>query len=50
MSHERPHMGAGDVHRARFYGSVAPKTGIVPFMELVEQCLSRARHDVIIAG
>ncbi len=27
-------MGAYDVHAARLFGTVAEKTGIVPFMEL----------------
>ena len=31
------YMGAYDVHRAHLFGSVAEKTGIVPFMELVER-------------
>lgn len=30
------YMGAYDVHRARLFGTVAEKTGIVPFMDLVE--------------
>jgi transposase len=34
------YMGAYDVHRARLIGSVAPKTGIVPFMELAEQVMT----------
>jgi transposase len=34
------YMGAYDVHRAHLIGSVAPKTGIVPFMELVEQVMT----------
>ncbi len=33
------YMGAYDVHRARLFGRVAPKTGIVPFMELAEQVM-----------
>jgi hypothetical protein len=32
-------MGAYDVHRARVIGSVAPKTGIVPFMEFTERVM-----------
>jgi hypothetical protein len=32
-------MGAYDVHRARVIGSVAPKTGIVPFMEFAERVM-----------
>ena len=34
------YMGAYDVHRARLIGSVAPKTGIVPFMELAERVMA----------
>jgi transposase len=34
------YMGAYDVHRARLFGTVAPKTGIVPFMDLVERVMS----------
>jgi transposase len=34
------YMGAYDVHRGRLIGSVAPKTGIVPFMELVEHVMT----------
>jgi hypothetical protein len=34
------HMGAYDVHRARLFGSVAPKTGIVPFMELAGRVMT----------
>jgi len=34
------YMGAYDVHRARLVGSVAEKTGIVPFMELVERVMT----------
>lgn len=34
------YMGAYDVHRARLFGSVAPKTGIVPFMELAERVMT----------
>ena len=34
------YMGAYDVHRARLFGSVADKTGIVPFMDLVEQVMT----------
>jgi transposase len=34
------YMGAYDVHRARLFGSVADKTGIVPFMELVERVMT----------
>jgi len=34
------YMGAYDVHRARLFGSVAPKTGIVPFMELAERVMA----------
>lgn len=32
-------MGAYEVHRARLIGRVAPKTGIVPFMELAEHVM-----------
>jgi hypothetical protein len=43
------YMGAYDVHRARLIGSVAEKTGIVPFMELVDKVMTQepyasARH------
>ena len=31
------YMGAYDVHRARLIGTIAEKTGIVPFMELVDK-------------
>jgi transposase len=34
------YMGAYDVHRARLIGTVAEKTGIVPFMELVNRVMS----------
>jgi hypothetical protein len=34
------YMGAYDVHRARLIGTVAPKTGIVPFMELVTKVMT----------
>jgi NAD(P)H-flavin reductase len=34
-------MGAYDVHRARLYGLVADKTGIVPFMELVDKVMTQ---------
>lgn len=34
------YMGAYDVHQARLFGSVADKTGIVPFMGLVEQVMT----------
>jgi hypothetical protein len=34
------YFGAYDVHRAQLIGRVAPKTGIVPFAELVEQVMS----------
>ncbi len=33
------YMGAYDVHQARLIGRVAPKTGIVPFMELAERVM-----------
>ncbi len=34
------YMGAYDVHTARLIGTVADKTGIVPFMELVERVMT----------
>lgn len=34
------YMGAYDVHAARLIGTVAQKTGIVPFMELVERVMT----------
>lgn len=34
------YMGAYDVHRARLFGSVADKTGIVPFMDLVDKVMT----------
>ena len=34
------YMGAYDVHHARLFGHVAEKTGIVPFMELVEEVMT----------
>jgi hypothetical protein len=34
-------MGAYDVHRARLFGSVAEKIGIVPFMEVVERVMTQ---------
>ena len=34
------YMGAYDVHRARLFGTVAEKTGIVPFMDLVERVMT----------
>jgi transposase len=34
------YMGAYDVHRARLFGTVADKTGIVPFMDLVKQVMT----------
>jgi transposase len=34
------YMGAYDVHGARLVGTVAEKTGIVPFMELVERVMT----------
>ena len=34
------YMGAYDVHRAHLIGNVAAKTGIVPFMALVEQVMT----------
>ena len=35
------YIGAYDVHRAHLIGHVAAKTGIVPFMELVNQVMTR---------
>ena len=34
------YMGAYDVHRARLFGTVADKTGIVPFMNLVDKVMT----------
>ncbi|MGH9021489.1 MAG: IS630 family transposase [Acidimicrobiia bacterium] len=34
------YMGAYDVHRARLFGTIADKTGIVPFMGLVERVMT----------
>lgn len=34
------YMGAYDVHAAALFGSVAEKTGIVPFMSLVEKVMT----------
>lgn len=34
------YMGAYDVHRASLIGTVAPKTGIVPFMDLVAKVMT----------
>ena len=34
------YMGAYDVHRARLFGTVADTTGIVPFMDLVDQVMT----------
>ena len=34
------YMGAYDVHAARLFGTVAEKTGIVPFMELAETVMT----------
>ncbi len=34
------YMGAYDVHQARLFGSVAEKTGIVPFMDLDERVMT----------
>jgi hypothetical protein len=34
------YMGAYDVHNARLFGGVAEKTGIVPFMDLVERVMN----------
>lgn len=33
-------MGAYDVHRAQLIGSVAEKTGIVPFMDLAAKVMT----------
>lgn len=35
------YMGAYDVHRAHLIGSIAEKTGIVPFMELVDKVMTQ---------
>ncbi|HMK99767.1 MAG TPA: IS630 family transposase [Acidimicrobiales bacterium] len=35
------YMGAYDVHRAHLFGTVAEKTGIVPFMELAEHVMGQ---------
>ena len=35
------YMGAYDVHHARLYGMVADKTGIVPFMNLVDKVMTQ---------
>jgi hypothetical protein len=34
------YMGAYDVHRGRLIGTIAAKTGIVPFMDLVERVMT----------
>ncbi|MEX1043026.1 MAG: IS630 family transposase [Acidimicrobiia bacterium] len=34
------YMGAYDVHQARLIGTIADKTGIVPFMELVDKVMT----------
>ena len=34
-------MGAYDVHRAHLIGTIADKTGIVPFMELVDKVMTQ---------
>ena len=34
------YMGAYDVHRARLFATIADKTGIVPFMDLVDQVMT----------
>ena len=44
------YMGAYDVHRAHLYGTIADKTGIVPFMELVDKVMAQepyARADAV---
>jgi len=35
------YMGAYDVHRAHLIGTIAEKTGIVPFMELVDKVMTQ---------
>jgi hypothetical protein len=35
------YMGAYDVHRAHLYGTIAERTGIVPFMELVGKVMTQ---------
>jgi len=35
------YMGAYDVHRAQLVGTIAEKTGIVPFMELVDKVMGQ---------
>ena len=35
------YMGAYDVHRAHLIGTIADKTGIVPFMELVDKVMTQ---------
>ena len=35
------YMGAYDVHRAHLVGTIADKTGIVPFMELVDKVMTQ---------
>ncbi len=34
------YMGAYDVHRARLFATIADKTGIVPFMDLVDKVMT----------
>ena len=34
------YRGAYDVHQARLFGTIAERTGIVPFMELVERVMT----------
>jgi len=34
------YMGAYEVHRCRLIGTIADKTGIVPFMDLVEKVMT----------
>lgn len=34
------YMGAYDVHQARLFGTIADKTGIVPFMDLVDKVMT----------
>ncbi|MGP3961912.1 transposase [Nonomuraea sp. 3N208] len=37
-------MAAYDVHHARVFGRCSPKTGIVPFMDLVEQVMTQEAY------
>lgn len=38
------YLGAYDVHAARVFGTVAEKTGIVPFLGLVERVMTTERY------